>query len=635
MSNDQAPASEDPRLAAALAAHKAGELDEASRLYAETLRHDPRSWRAAANFGALSLTLKAFDQAQRLFAQALAIAPERAELWDRYVNALIAGGGFEAAEQAIAARAAGFAEQAAAATLRLRQHWAARLTERRDFAGAEAQLRQLIAATPDDPETYNDLGRLHVAAGQPQAALAAFDRALALAPDHLASLLNRGAVCQMLRRPDEAEAAWRQALAIEPGAAQAAGPLARLLRAQGREAEAAALEAAGPGDLLTRAELLNGAGRHEAAIAAFGQALKAGAGRYRGLVGLGMAQAGLGRQAEALAMFDEAVALQPDEPLATYQRGFVRLATGDLAGGWADYETRLRHAPFLANNIYAPAAVSERLETAPTREDLAGRRVLVIREQGLGDQVMFAGALAELAATASQVVCLADERLRRLFTQSFPQVAFREPRFLTEAAEPAERVMSIGSLGYAFRRRAEDFPGAPYLKPSPDSQARWAERLGPGTGLRIGLSWRGGTALTRAHARSMPLERLASLLDLPGCEFVSLQYGDVRAEVEAVNAGRPRQVRAFEPAEVDDYADLAGLMANLDLVVSVQTSALHLAGALGVPAIGLIPRVAEWRYGAQGDTMPWYGSVRLFRQGEDGDWGPVIARVVDAVKDWS
>jgi ADP-heptose:LPS heptosyltransferase len=150
--------------------------------------------------------------------------------------------------------------------------------------------------------------------------------------------------------------------------------------------------------------------------------------------------------------------------------------------------------------------------------------------------------------------------------------------------------------------------------------------LGPAQGRRrIGVSWRGGTAGTNREGRSMDLAQLAPLFALPDAEFVSLQYGDVAAEA----AGQPA-LRLVPPAEIDDFAELAALVANLDLVVSVQTAVVHLAGALGTPCLTLVPLRAEWRYTASAASMPWYRSVRIFRQAGAADWEPVIARVVQA-----
>jgi ADP-heptose:LPS heptosyltransferase len=136
--------------------------------------------------------------------------------------------------------------------------------------------------------------------------------------------------------------------------------------------------------------------------------------------------------------------------------------------------------------------------------------------------------------------------------------------------------------------------------------------------------------LTGQSRRSLDLEQLAPVLELPGCSCVSLQYGDAEPEVRRAEAALGREIRVFPPGEIDDFDDLAGLVANLDLVVSVQTALVHLCGALGKTCLTLVPAKPEWRYGAAGETLPWYGSVRLFRQDAEGGWDRVLGRVARA-----
>jgi ADP-heptose:LPS heptosyltransferase len=141
------------------------------------------------------------------------------------------------------------------------------------------------------------------------------------------------------------------------------------------------------------------------------------------------------------------------------------------------------------------------------------------------------------------------------------------------------------------------------------------------------VSWRGGTKGTNMAGRSIPLAHLRRLLAVPGCEFVSLQYGEAAGDV----AGARAKLGVFPAAEIDDFEDLAGLIANLDLVVSVQTAVVHLCGALGKDALVMVPVRPEWRYGAEGETLPWYRSVRILRQDATESWAPVIDRAARAV----
>lgn len=204
--------------------------------------------------------------------------------------------------------------------------------------------------------------------------------------------------------------------------------------------------------------------------------------------------------------------------------------------------------------------------------------MLLLGEQGIGDQLMFASMIPDLARATAALRCVCDARLVRLFANSFDKVGFDGPTTAQIRRDEIDAILAMGSLGGLFRGRAADFPGSPYLRPSAAIREAWGRRLGPASGrLRVGLSWRGGLPSTRRNERSLALNQLQPLFALPGCEFVSLQYGEVAAEV--ADAAAP--IRVFPPADIDDFEDLAGLVANLDVVVSVQTALVHLAGAVG------------------------------------------------------
>jgi Tfp pilus assembly protein PilF/ADP-heptose:LPS heptosyltransferase len=433
-------------------------------------------------------------------------------------------------------------------------------------------------------------------------ALTAFETALALDPKSAAAHSNRGNALLNLDRPEAALAALDVAVALDP-----AYPVAHYNRGMAL----AALR------------------RQEAAVASFEAAiaLKPGDALYLNNYGLALALAG--RPEAALAAFDAALAIDPDYADAHWNRGVRLLTLGQFAEGWAEYEHRWRVPAFLKSSAgRMTAALQARRVPGLRVEDLRGRRVLVVEEQGVGDVLMFASTIPDLQRDAAGVALVCEDRLKGLFAHSFPDVALVDVAAAERAAEDAEVVLPIGGLARLYRSRLEDFPGTPYLAARPEVRARWAGRLGPKAApLRVGISWRGGTAATGGEDRSIPLAALTPLLERASCEFVSLQYGDPAAEVAAVNAGLARPVRLFAPNEIADFEALAGLVQSLDLVVSVQTALVHLSGALGAPCLAMLTRTPEWRYAAQPTTMPWYGSVRLVRQGEDRRWAPVIEAV--------
>ncbi len=476
--------------------------------------------------------------------------------------------------------------------------------------------------------------------GEVEAAVQTFARAAETNPEHLGALVGLGTALLALNRAVEAEGPARRALTIDPYDHIAVRTLSGSLQSQGRHAEALALAdtviAARPGHgeaWLARGDSLANLGRLDEALEAFETVPLRGDLAFEAMVRIGMTLDGLGRAGDGIEAFDRAIALRPDAATPRFQRGVLRLKGQDFAAGWDDYEARWRSDRFVASSRgLVPRAAVPELATSLSASDLRGKRVMLIAEQGVGDAIMFASMTPDLVRTAASVAFVCEPRLVRLFSASLRGVTVLDPRTAAIDTDAVDVIMAQGSLGAAFRRDVSAFPGTPYLQPRAEVRERWARRLGARpAGLRIGLSWRGGLPATRREARSVPLAELTALLDLPGCEYVSLQYGDVAAEVAAANSGRSNPIRLFAPAEIDDFEDLAGLVANLDAVVSVQTAVVHLAGGLGQSCLTLVPPNAVWRYGPHGATMPWYDSVRLFRQEDGQNWGPVILQIRQAL----
>jgi hypothetical protein len=187
-----------------------------------------------------------------------------------------------------------------------------------------------------------------------------------------------------------------------------------------------------------------------------------------------------------------------------------------------------------------------------------------------------------------------------------------------------------------YRRNGSDrFPAhSGYLRASDERTAAWRQRLDDlGSGPTIGISWRGGTKLTRVVKRSLELEQLRSILTLDGAKFVSLQYGDIEAEIAAFTAQSGIPIQHW-PEAIEDYDETAALVCALDLTITVCTSVGHLAGSLGRPAWVMAPHVAEWRYGHEGSRMIWYPSLRMFRQRKPDAWRPVLSELKRALGDW-
>ena len=473
-------------------------------------------------------------------------------------------------------------------------------------------------------------------AGDPARALAGYDRALTLNPNHAVAWLNRGAALRSLGRLEDAVASYNRAVAIRPDYAQAYSNRGNVLLDLQRMDDAVesfdraiALKPDLAEAWSNRANALNSLRQFEEAVDSAGRALAlnpvfATAHYYRG-----NAFYGLGQTADALSSYDAAIAMAPGHADAHWNKALCLLLTGDFARGWELYEWRLRGEQGRRKRLQFPQI------PGLGRAAVQDKSVLLQNEQGIGDQIMFASMIPDLAADAASVTSVCDPRMLPLLRNSIPNVDFvaSSGAHRLDAAE-FDTVFALGSLGRLYRGEANTFPRTPYLKPRDGAVAAWSERLGAKTTrLRVGLSWRGGTPATDTEARSLNLMDLRPLLDLADVEFVSLQYGEAGAEVRTINANLTRPVRIFPAADIDDFEQLAALVLNLDLVVSVQTALIHLSGAIGAPCLVLTPFAPQWRYGASGPAMPWYGSVRLLRQPRAGDWTSVIGEAAQALSE--
>ncbi len=335
----------------------------------------------------------------------------------------------------------------------------------------------------------------------------------------------------------------------------------------------------------------------------------------------------LGDTRRALETYEQTIAAHPQDANAHAGYALSLLGAGDFAHGWDEYEWRLR--------------VPEATHGAPPPfprwqgEALAGKTLLVRSEQGIGDEIMFASCIPDLLAGGARCILECSRRLSALFARSFPGLRVvwrdrsREPDWASLGAIDYQCV--AGSLPRWLRRSAADFPGTPYLRADPARIAAWRERLGGATGgLRVGVAWTGGLPGTLRAARSLSLDDLAPLFELPNARFVALELADCSAALAALERRTGIRVESWSgvAANPDEAAALA---CALDAVVCVPTAMAHLAGALGRPVWVLVPGVGTWRYQWQGERMPWYGSMRLLRREAGGETRALVERARDAL----
>jgi hypothetical protein len=333
---------------------------------------------------------------------------------------------------------------------------------------------------------------------------------------------------------------------------------------------------------------------------------------------------------EAVASYETAIVMKPGYELARFHRSLALLMRGEFQRAWPDYELR----QLSEDNPSPPRSLP-----VWNGEPIADGALLVYGEQGIGDEIMFASCIPDVLQRCPHVVLACTAKLESLFRRSFPEVEVMTlEQARDSAAVPlasATRMIAIGSLPLHFRRDAAEFPThRGYLHADPMLVAEYRERLAAlGPELKIGISWRGGTDRSRRARRSVGLDRLQALLGLPGARFVNLQYDSGPADAALAPHLAEGSIVHWQEA-LDDYDRTAALVSSLDLVVSVCTAVIHLAGALGKPTLVMAPFSPEWRYGISGTGMPWYPSVRIFRQPADGEWSAVIQAIRERLKDW-
>ena len=323
------------------------------------------------------------------------------------------------------------------------------------------------------------------------------------------------------------------------------------------------------------------------------------------------------RADEGREYLEKAVKLDPTMHIARWNLALCLLMTAHRDNHWKQAWEEHDHGQYDGG----PRLTRRKTDIA-VWDGTKGKKVLVYGEQGIGDEIMFASMLPDLMRDA-EVILDCHTRLKTLFEKSFG-VKCHGTRKDAEVdwleQEKPDYILAIGSLGKFYRTDRSQFSGEPYLKA--DSAPR-------GSKFRVGISWTGGRLTERVAKRTVPLSWWDSILSTPGCEFVSLQYTDgAEAEIEMVNAKFGHSVRQEPAAKEQDYYELAKFVKSCDLIITVCTSLVHLAGALGVPCWVMVPKHPAWRYQNSG-PMPWYKSVRLYRQPEadTGAWIPVVQRI--------
>jgi len=557
-----------------------GKKEEALASYSRAAALQPDSAEAHHQRGTAMQDLGRLPEALESYDRALALQPGYAEAHYNRATAL----------QALHRLSEALAGYDQALALKPGYAWAHHnratvLQEMDQLEEALAAYDRALALQPQANSHYsraNTLRRLH-RLGE---ALAAYDQALALNPRYAEAYNNRGTLLQEMKEPEKAMASFNQALVCKPLNPEARNNRGNLFKELHHPAEA----------------LLD-----------YDQAVEWNPGYAEAHNNRGTVLQDLKRTGEALAAYDRALTLSPGHAAAHWNKSQLLLLLGDYAQGWPLYEWRWK------------AVLKDRVRSFSQplwlgQEPLEGKTLLIHSEQGYGDDIQMVRYAALAQKAGARVVLEVPRRLLSLFGTLPGSPALVEKGGSLPLFDLHCPMMS---LPLAFQARVENLPAAaPYLFVDPAKREIWRERLGPKSRPRVGLVWSGRAENKNDFHRSLPLEKLRPLLDLP-LEFHSLQK-EYRNGDEALLAGLSLRDHQAQQA---DFSDTASLMAEMDLILSVDTATAHLAGALGLKVWILLSFVPDYRWMLERADSPWYPTATLFRQTEWGEWGTVLEEV--------
>lgn len=489
---------------------------------------------------------------------------------------------------------------------------------RRDFAAAELVCEAMLRNGPSAEGLYLQ-GVLRLMQGDREAAVALLQRACALSPERADIAYDHGVALLAAGRLSDAADVWRHAIRLAPERVEAWRNLAlAVAQTQGGDAALDVYRQAlarhpqdrellyNHGNLCFRRGDLSGAAQSQAML------LQAHPQYAAGWINAGMTHKAAGRFEQAEDCYRRAIALNDPENLALahFNLANVLLLRERWAEGFAEYEWRLRLPNALTQPWPAPAW---------TGAHSPGARVLVWNDQGMGDAIQFLRLTSRLAVKGYRVFALVQDAIKSLAASASGVEAAFGPE---DPPQAVDAHLPLCSLPHVFGWSPDDGWNGPYLR---TSKLMPLPAIADGRGKRVGLVWAGNPTHANDANRSMRLADLRGLFDLPGVSWFSLQLGKGPSELAALGfAGR---VHDLSPL-LTDFSATAAIMTDLDLVISVDTAAAHLAGALGRPVWILLPAIGgDWRWGTSGEMTAWYPSARLFRQRRPGDWAPTVAEM--------
>lgn len=568
--------------------HAAGNLSDAEKIYRKILQNSPENMHAHFLLGGVCLQTARPQEAVSHFKKFLEQAPAHLD-----------------------------------ATL----HLAAAFREAGDVPNAEHYFRLCTTLSPDHPRAYFELGNLYQATGRYQEALENFLKSVQLDPSAADAWFNFGVLQYSVKAFAEAETAYRQFLVLRPDSAEGHHNLAAVLFEQGRlqEARDEYLHSLSLNPNL--ADAYSGLGNiyllernYTLAEMNFRRALEFKPADLELLNNLGVILQKLNRLQEAEDCYRQAVAIGREHANSHFNLALVLLLQGRFAEGWQEYEWRQR--------IKGRMLV---VHTQPVWDggSLAGKAILVQAEQGFGDTFQFVRYLPLVRARGGHVVLECQPGLQRLLRQSDLCGEVVQRTVTGQLDVPFDCHLPLLSLPRVFGTSLATVPAdIPYLQAEAWNIDRWRRRFSHDASFKVGVVWAGRPTHEDDQNRSMPLQFFVRLGEVPDVALYSLQKGSA---VEALNQLPVAHAVINLDNELEDFADTAAAIMRLDLVITVDTSVAHLAGALGRPVWMLLPYAPDWRWLMEREDCPWYPSMRLFRQAASGNWEEMFTRIKDAL----
>ena len=610
-------------LSAAKQWQQVGEFAQAEDACRQALSLEPANAEAWYLLGCVTKPQGNYGEAVAAFQRAVAVEPGYAQAHNMLGIALLELGRLNAA--------AGAFENALRAKPDFAAAWNNLGNVQLALGGTEqalASYQESVRINPEFAEAHGNLGNVRRELGRLDEALASCQLALQLKPTFAIGHNHLGAVYSALRQWENAVGSFRQAILLNSSYLEARVNLGDALRELGllEESEANLREALRLRPDSSDAHVSLGLvllqqNKIEAAEAVCREALRLKPDATTAHLALGMACYLQARPREAVACYDRALELNPSSPEAHKNRGIARLQLGDFLGGWDDYEWRWQCVELSGRRLAQPLWDGSLL---------AGKGILLHAEQGLGDTLQFVRYAPLVRERGGRVIVACQRALLPLLRGCR---GIDELVTFDNAASAYEVHAPLMSLPRIFGATLETIPAdVPYIEPDARLVDYWRNDLNSFGGFKIGIAWQGSPEFRFDRLRSVPLINFAPLADLPGVTLFSLQKGFGSEQLTAL-AGHSNVVDLSSRLDESSgpFLDTAAVMKTLDLVITVDTSIAHLAGALSVPVWMVLSSSPDWRWLLDRDDSPWYPTMRLFRQPRRGDWKQVFTKIAAAL----